>query len=220
MEPEFWHARWQQNQLGFHQEQVHGYLERYLPLLALKPRDMVFVPLCGKSLDLLRLAETGAEVVGVELSAIAVQAFFQEHGIPAREHEENGFAVFTGGSLRLFVGDFFALAASHVQGVRAAYDRAALIALPPDLRSRYARRLSELLPVGAKVLLVTLDYTQPQMEGPPFSVPEHEVSTLFSTHFSLELLERRDVLPDHPHFRARGLRSLHESAYLLVRKGV
>lgn len=219
MEPEFWHERWRDNQIGFHQPQVHGLLERYLPQLSLKPGVGVFVPLCGKSLDLLRLMETGATVVGVELSAIAVQAFLEEHGLTAHEHEEGEFAVFSATGLQLLVGDFFALTPHHLAGVHAVYDRAALIALPPELRARYARHMASLLPRDTKMLLVAHDYTQEHMNGPPFSVPEHEVRALFGTHFNVELLQREDVIASQPQFRTRGLQVLNEAAYLLVRKG-
>lgn len=217
MEPEFWHERWRENQIGFHQPQVHWLLERYLPKLELHKGAEVFVPLCGKSLDLLRLRDTGAAVLGVELSAIAVRAFFREHGLRAEEQADGDFLTVAAPGIRLLAGDFFALTPQHLAGVTAVYDRAALIALPPAQRRRYAHHMASLLAPSTQVLLITHDYAQARMSGPPFSVPEDEVRSLFEGHFSVTLLERQEVLERYPHFRARALDALYEGAYLLVR---
>ena len=84
MQPEFWHDRWQRNQIGFHQEQVNPCLERLWPQLELPRGARVLVPLCGKSLDLSWLAASGFEVLGVELSQTAVEQFFSEQRVSRR----------------------------------------------------------------------------------------------------------------------------------------
>lgn len=218
MHSEFWHERWRNNQIGFHQPVVHRMVERHLARLELGKGRSVFVPLCGKSLDMVRLRETGAEVVGVELSAIAVQAFFAEQGIAVSEREQGAFALFSGGGYRLWVGDYFSLSPAEVGAVSAVYDRAALIALPEPMRERYARHLASLVAGGVRVLLVTHEYPAQEMAGPPFSVTESEVRRLFGSTFEVEILEQRDVLDEEARLRARGLTRLLECAYLLTRR--
>jgi thiopurine S-methyltransferase len=218
MEPGFWHQRWASNQIGFHEGQVNAYLARHYAHLGLAPGETVFVPLCGKSVDLRWLADQGAHVVGVELSPIAVESFFVEQGLTPRTSQEGAFVIWESGPIRLLCGDYFALTPAHLVGVQAVYDRAALIALPPERRAAYVAQLDQLLPVARRTLLVTLEYLQEQMQGPPFSVPEREVRTLFAGA-DIKRLGAQDVLADHPRFRDKGLTRLLECAYLIVQNG-
>jgi len=212
MESEFWHQRWASNQIGFHEGQVNAYLARHYAHLGLAPGETVFVPLCGKSVDLRWLADQGARVLGVELSPIAVESFFAEQGLTPRTRKEAAFTVWESGPIRLLCGDYFALAPADLAGVHAVYDRAALIALPPERRADYVAHLDRLLPGARRTLLITLEYPQEQMQGPPFSVAEREVRTLF-TSARIERLGGQDVLADHPRFRDKGLTRLLECAY-------
>lgn len=220
MEPDFWLSRWRENRTGWHQPGGHPQLRKWFGQLGLAPGAAVFVPLCGKSADLLWLAAQGYTAVGVELSPLAVDALLKENALarPRRESRD-GFEIYETQSLRLLCGDFFALSAGTVGAVEAAYDRAALIALPPRMRAAYAKRLQALLGSGARVLLLTLEYDQTQMEGPPFSVPGAEVHALFEPGFEVRLLERVSVLSEEPRFREQGLAELHEATYLLSRRG-
>ncbi|MHB1951004.1 MAG: thiopurine S-methyltransferase [Acidiferrobacteraceae bacterium] len=218
MQPEFWLARWQENQIGFHRTAVHEYLQRHIHRLGLHPDANVLVPLCGKSVDMGYLRAQGAGVTGVELSELAVRAFFDENRIPVRTSRSGDLMVHEGGGFRLFVGDFFALSAAQIGAVSAAYDRAALVALPEPMRQDYARHLAALMPAGSPVLLITLAYPQHEMNGPPFSVTDDEVSDLFRRAFTIEILERRDTIGQEPRLQALGVTSFVESAYLLVRR--
>jgi thiopurine S-methyltransferase len=214
MKPEFWHQRWESNQIGFHEGQVNAYLAPHYAQLSLAPGQAVFVPLCGKSVDLRWLADQGAHVLGVELSPIAVESFFAEQGLTPRTRKEGAFAVWESGPIRVLCGDYFALTPAELAGVHAVYDRAALIALPPERRADYVAHLNQLLPGARRTLLVTLEYPQEQMQGPPFSVPEREVRLLFADA-RIEHLGTQDVLADNPRFREKGLTSLLECAYLI-----
>lgn len=218
MEPEFWHQRWTSNQIGFHEGQVNAYLARHYAHLGLSPGETVLVPLCGKSVDLRWLADQGTHVVGVELSQIAVESFFAEQGLTPRTSKEGAFAVWESGPIRLLCGDYFALAPEDLAGVHVVYDRAALIALPAERRADYVTHLDQLLPGARRTLLVTLEYPQEQMQGPPFSVAEREVRALF-TDACVERLGAQDVLADHPRFREKGLTRLLECAYLITQDG-
>lgn len=218
MESEFWHQRWASNQIGFHEGQVNAYLARHYADLGLAPGETVFVPLCGKSVDLRWLADQGAHVVGVELSPIAVESFFAEQRLTPRTTKDGPFAVWESGPIRVLCGDYFALTPAHLAGAHAVYDRAALIALPPERRADYVTHLDRLLPGARRTLLVSLEYPQEQMQGPPFSVAEQEVHRLFAGA-RIERLGAQDVLADNPRFRDKGLTRLLECAYLITHNG-
>ena len=215
MEPEFWHQRWESNQIGFHEGQVNGYLASHYADLKVVPGQTVFVPLCGKSADLRWLADQSVHVLGVEVSPIAVESFFAEQGLRPRTRKDGAFTIWESGPIRLLCGDYFALAPEQLAGVHVVYDRAALIALPPGGRVDYVAHLDRLMPGARRTLLVTVEYLQEQMQGPPFSVPEEEVHRLFGSA-RIERLGARDVLDDNPRFREKGLTRLLECAYLIV----
>lgn len=190
MEREFWLERWREHQLGWHRDDVNPLLTEYWSSLELGAGSKVFVPLCGKTLDMGYLASLGHEVLGCELSSIAVREFFTEAGIVYESVQEGRFVRHRGGSITILQGDVFDLDASLLSGVAAVYDRGALIALPPDMRGRYVELLMSGLPQSVRTLLLSLEYDQSLVGGPPFSVPEaqvratygesHEVTRLFS----------------------------------------
>lgn len=211
MESAFWHKRWADNQIGFHQPQVNPYLQAHWSALGLAAGAQVLVPLCGKSLDLLWLAAQGYRVLGVELSRRAVEDFFAEHGLVAEVSQRGAFEVWRCGEIELWCGDVFALRDEDVAGCTALYDRAALIALPPDMRERYMALLDDLLPT-AKGLLVTLEYDQALIDGPPFSVGEGEVCRGFAG-WRIVVVDQAEILADSPKFLSAGVPSLVERAY-------
>lgn len=220
MEPDFWHQRWQENRIGFHKDEVNPYLIECWPRLGIAPPARVFVPLCGKSLDLVWLLEQGYQVEGVELSELAVQAFFDEQKLPYKQAQLGEWRVWEGENIRLWCGDLFRLTSAQTGALEAVYDRAALIALPAPMRRRYVRHL-RVLAGESPQLLITLSYPQDAMDGPPFSVEAAEVQALYADAYdgTRRPCLRADVLADNPHLQARGLARLDESVYVLqVRK--
>lgn len=218
MQPDFWHARWQRAETGFHRADVNPWLVRHLDALALSRGDHVFVPLCGKAHDLRFLADRGLRVTGIELSPLAVEAFLAEQRIDATRQRDGDLEVFTAGDLRILCGDFFRLTPALLGPVDGIFDRAALVALPPEMRRDYAAHLATLATAGSRDLLVSFDYAQAEMAGPPFSVPQAEIRSLFGSHFEIASLGRKDILDEEPRFRERGLTRLAETAWLLVRR--
>ena len=217
MQPDFWNRRWQTGQIGFHQSAVDRHLKRYWPDLGLAGGSRVFVPLCGKSLDLLWLQEQHESVTGVELSAVALESFCVEHGVPARRRVLEQFDVYEASNLRLYRGDFFALTPQLLGPVSAVFDRAALISWAPELRAAYVAHLTALTSPGTQTLLVTTEYAQSQMAGPPFSVSADEVDRLYARSHAIQWLFREDVLANEPRLRSRGLTQLREVCYRLTR---
>jgi thiopurine S-methyltransferase len=215
MQPEFWHSRWQNNQIGFHQDAVNPYLQRLWPGLGLLTGSRVLVPLCGKSLDLAWLAAQGHSVLGVELSQKAVEGFFSEQGLTPQVDHHGAFMRYRANDVELWCGDIFALTAQDVADCFGLYDRAALIALPPEMRQRYAAHLVQILPQGCRGLLVTMDYDQAVIPGPPFAVPDEEVQALMGGHWQLSLEEDQDILGESWKFLQVGASRLRERAYRL-----
>ena len=205
MQADFWLNRWQEGQTRFHQERVTPLLAKYWPALNLPANSRVLVPLCGKSLDMVWLAEQGHQVLGIELSPIAVERFFAENSLQATVRDSAQGRHYTAGAIEIICGDIFDVDATTLASCQAAYDRAALIALPPDMRARYTEHVYGQLAADYKGLLLTLDYDQSQMDGPPFSVGEAEIQQLYTGHSSAELISRRDILEKEPKFAARGL---------------
>lgn len=218
MKKEFWLERWERAEIGFHQDQVNPYLLRYWPELHAAQGGEVFVPLCGKSLDMLWLRQQGFGVLGVELSPIAVRDFFAENGMQLTHSVSGQFDCCEADGIRILCGDFFELTRSHMTQVRAVYDRASLVALPPEMRERYARHLAEILPAGTQVLLVTFDYPQQEMAGPPFAVSPAEVEALYGPYAEVRLLMQEDALDQNPRFRQRGVTRMQENIFLLTLK--
>ncbi|MEJ2479084.1 MAG: thiopurine S-methyltransferase [Acidihalobacter sp.] len=193
MTPEFWLQRWQENRIGFHQSQINVHLEAYWPTLRIPAGATVFVPLCGKSLDMLWLAAQGYRVLGVELSPLAAEAFFEENGLTPEIESQQAFQRYRCGEIEILCGDFFDLQGNDLARVSAVYDRASLIALPPDMRTRYASKLHGLLPSRQPILLITLDYPQDERQGPPFAVTEAEVHELYAGRWQVEKIASRDL---------------------------
>lgn len=214
MNPQFWHERWSLNEIGFHQGQIHPYLSEFWTTIA-PPTGQVFVPLCGKTLDMLWLKQQGHAVLGVELSPLACAAFFEEQAIPCTVTPDTPFQRYQGADIELLCGDFFALESQTLAQVQAVYDRAALIALPQAMQARYAQHLLEKLPHRPPMLLITFEYDQAEMDGPPFSTSEATVRALFGADYGIARLTERDLLEEQPALKSRGLGHLLEVAYHL-----
>lgn len=217
MDEAFWHARWERNEIGFHEDQVNTHLTAFWDRLDLPAGSRVFLPLCGKSLDMAWLRGEGHQVLGVELSPLAVAAFFDEHNLTPERRSEPPFERWSAQGVEILLGDFFELEPKLLADVAGIYDRASLIALPPAMRPRYARHLMRVAPADAPILLVTLEYPQGEMKGPPFSVMEDEVRGHYGADYRIEVLYQRAVLDENPRFRKRGLSQLTEKVYYLTR---
>ncbi|HSO80539.1 MAG TPA: thiopurine S-methyltransferase [Chromatiaceae bacterium] len=213
MDHDFWHQRWLKGETGWHQDDINPHLQAYWPPPGVEAGARVLVPLCGKSRDLLWLAGEGYRVLGIEISALGVEAFFSENGLTPAISPEPPFTRYRVDELEILRGDFFDLRPEQVADVTALFDRAALIALPPALRTRYARHLQVLLPKAVSGLLISLDYDQAERAGPPFAVTESEVRALFAERFGLTELAVLDLFATNPRYRAQGLTRMVERVY-------
>lgn len=216
-----WHEAWNSGKIGFHQERTNTRLEQHWGTLGLKSNAPVLVPLCGKSLDMLMLHQLGHPVIGVELSEIAVKAFFDENGLSYERSETGNLQEFTGtadaAGIRLLAGDFFELETAQTGPLKGFYDRASLIALPSDIRQQYIDKLAELLPRGAVGLLIGLSYDPSKMDGPPFSIPDNEIKERFATDFKVTELAHSSGPERLGNLAKRGLDTMDEFIYQIRR---
>lgn len=218
MEPEFWQQRWHEGQIGFHQDHETPLMLKHWPSLQVPAGSRVFVPLAGKSLDIIWFAHQGYRVLGVELASTAIEQFFAEHDLQAAASDSTYGRRYQSGDIELINGDVFAQDPKALFACDAVYDRAALIALPPALRRRYASEVYGRLPKGCRGLLITVEYPQAEKSGPPFSVEEAEVRDLFGAQWDITVLERREILAQQPNFAAEGVTALQTVVYDLTRR--
>lgn len=215
MDAEFWLKRWQDGTTGFHLTRVTPLLTKFWLTLGLSPSARVLVPLCGKSLDMVWLAAQGHRVLGVELAPLAVEQFFEEQKLQPAEHESAMGRHYTAGQIEIICGDIFKLDAATLASCSGVYDRGAIVALPPAMRERYVQHIYPNLDSGYRGMVLTLEYDQTAMDGPPFSVPEEEIRTLFASHTQVSLLDRMDIIDKEPKFAARGLETLGSAVWKL-----
>lgn len=218
MQPDFWLQRWRDNQIGFHQDKPTPLLLKHWPAIGMPVGATVFVPLAGKSLDMVWFASQGYRVLGVELSPLAIKQFISEHGVVPEVRESRYGTHYLAGSVEVIQGDVFALDSAALEDCSVVFDRAALVALPPELRRRYVDEVYSLLPQGCRGLLITLEYPEGEKQGPPFSVSEAEVHELYERDWHVEVLERRDILAQQPSFIEEGVTALDTVVYRLQRR--
>lgn len=214
MEAPFWIERWARGATAFHKPETNPRLAAHWAEVGASPGARVLVPLCGKSVDLHWLAARGHTVVGVELSPLAVAQFFDEAGVTPAVTERDGLAWHSAGAVTIACGDFFSLRDTF----DAAYDRAALIAMPPEMRGRYAEHLTARVRPGGATLLIAAEYEPDPGSGPPFAVYDDEVRARFDAGFEVTRLATHEVLDEEPRFRERGLTAMRERVYRMTRR--
>ena len=202
---EFWHNIWNEQRIGFHRDAVHVDLIQYFDQLNCRAGDRILVPLCGKTLDMVWLAHQGLEVIGIELSAVAITAFFQEHDLAYEcEQLSADVSVYTAPQITIYCANIFKLDDALIKPCDTCFDRAALIALPYNIRQRYIDHIANFLKPEAALLLIGMHYPH-QVEGPPYSVTLSEIKSLFQSQFDYELLQEQHEENMPEHLQARGI---------------
>lgn len=213
MNLEYWLTKWKDGDIRFHQKKYHPQLEKFGDRFS---EGTILVPLCGKTLDMLYLSSHGHMVLGVELSPIACEDFFVENGIQFTIMKVNDFTVYDSGNIQLWCGDFFNLPQSVWDKVSGIYDRAALVALPAEVREKYAKEISSRTKSGLEMLLVSFEYPEGAVKGPPFSVVEKEVQDLYK-NLSVEQIhseKEEKYTKDHPTLKSIELK---ETVYWITK---
>ena len=192
MDASFWHQRWEKNEIAFHESAANPLLVKYFKDLCLAKGSRVFVPLCGKTLDIGWLLSSGYRVAGAELSETAIKQLFIELGVEPAISEVDQVKRYSATHIDIFAGDIFHLSGKILGPVDAIYDRAALVALPEQMRNRYAAHLMEITDTAPQ-LLICYQYDQALVDGPPFSISNEEVNRHYRGRYELTLLGSADV---------------------------
>ncbi len=192
MDPNFWHKRWEKNEIGFHQSAVNVLLSDHFSGLSLPQTSRVFVPLCGKTRDIAWLLSQGHRVVGVELSKLAVEELFVDLGVAPKISVQGELLRYSAPGLEIFVGDIFELSGDLLGRVDAIYDRAALVAFPTEMRGRYGAHVAAITQLAPQ-FLICFEYDQAVMNGPPFSIDRQKVHDVYGAHYQIEPITNRDV---------------------------
>lgn len=187
MQHEFWHNKWQKNEIGFHLPDANPLLVKHFSALQLKQGARVFLPLCGKTLDIAWLLTQGYQVAGAELSALAIDELFKNLNLTPTIAKRGSITHYSAAKIDIFVGDIFNITASILGHIDAVYDRAALVALPLAMRKRYSAHMLTITQ-AAPQLLVCFEYDQSQMDGPPFCVNADEVRIHYAQQYAIHLL--------------------------------
>ena len=194
MKHDFWHQKWEKNEIGFHLSEANPLLVKHFPTLHLKQGARVFLPLCGKTLDIAWLLAQGYHVAGAELSEVAIEDLFKQLNLTPSITKLGEITHYSATNIDMFVGDIFKVTQAMLGKVDAVYDRAALVALPDEMRKAYSAHLMALANLVPQ-LLICFEYDQSVHAGPPFSICADEVNQHYQTHYDLTLLAS-ETLPD------------------------
>ena len=209
MDDIFWHKRWERGETAFHESKGNQLLKTHFEKINLPENPRIFIPLCSKTKDILWLLSRGIRVVGVELSNSAINDLFIDLDVTPNVLKLEGFILYQAKNIDIFVGDIFQLSSELLGQVDAIYDRAALVALPERMRVNYASHL-QLLTKSAPQLLITFEYKQPLMQGPPFSITNHEINQHYQDNYEIQCIETQPLLK-----KLKGKVMASESIWLL-----
>lgn len=216
MELSYWQSRWRKGNTGFHMQNGYPGLHNHWDSLPIPDSPSVLVPLAGKSDDMRWIAEQGSNVTAVEISEIAIRQFFESLGKTPGVSSYADFKIYTSEKITIWCGDFLKLPAARMPVFDLIYDKAALVALPLQMRKKYVKKILSLAGPATSILLHGFSYNQQEMNGPPFSVPEKEVEGLYGNEFTITLLEKNSLNKEnYQKFKKRGLDS-HFIEYLLL----
>jgi thiopurine S-methyltransferase len=218
MEKSYWLSRWVKNKIGFHTPEGEPALHTWWKSVDTGKRPLhVLIPLCGKSPDIQWIADKGTHVIGVEFIEKACLDFFRERDITPQTLQKSYGTCYSSENTELWSADILKMPTKLLSKAHVVYDRAALVALPEQMRKPYVSKIAHSLRKGSKILMVSFDYPQQEMNGPPFSIPEREIKFLHEEFYSIELLETIDILSDLKKFKEKGLSYLYKQVYLMER---
>ncbi|WP_086931125.1 thiopurine S-methyltransferase [Agarilytica rhodophyticola] len=189
MDADFWHTKWEKNDIAFHEGKANTMLVKHFEALDLSVGSRIFVPLCGKTVDIHWLLSQGYNVVGVEINEMAIQQLFDDLQLTPQISDVPDLKHYSAKDIDIFVGDVFKLTPQLLAKVDGIYDRASLVALPEETREQYAIHLIHITQ-AAPQLLISFDYDQSLLNGPPFSITETEIQSHYKKHYNIKLVDK------------------------------
>ena len=207
-----WLKRWDENRIGFHQSNINPYLQKYFDVFS-SSENNIFVPLCGKSLDMIWLSSKAKKIIGVEIAHKAIDGFMKENNLVANMEQKEKLTLYKINNIDFFVGDFFDLKEELPTQIDI-FDSASLVAFNKQAREKYSKRIIQIL--NNKMLLITLEYSEKEKQGPPFNVSEDEVYKLYGNDCNIKLLETLNLKDTKD--RLNTLSYAYEKIYLIEKK--
>jgi len=214
MEKEYWLNKWQTNDTPWHSQEINRNLIDNIDKLELQPGNCILVPLCGKTKDMLWLADRGYHVIGIELCPMACTDFFKELNIEPRIANEDSFQKYQHKNIEIYCVDVFKLTEGSLPTIHAVYDNRALIALPPSMQKKYVDHLVACIGTHVKYMLLTIE-SSCVVTGPPFSINRADVDSLFAEYCKIEQLNRIPCTKIPEHLIKKGYAELVESTYYI-----
>ncbi len=210
----FWVERWKNKDTGFHLCDIHPDLQAYFGRLSLKESDTVFIPLCGKTLDIHFFLQAKCKIIAVEMVELAVQQLFENLQINPQVSAWKHGKCYQSKNLTVYVGNVFDLSDEQLNSVNIVYDRAAFIALPYNLHAPYSRLIKEIANPD-KQMLITVEFDASKLQGPPFLLLPDNIKQYYGNQYQIELLHQEETINNEPNFQEKGLTSLMRKTYLL-----
>ena len=213
MEASFWIKSWELGGFytSFHRKDIHPYVLEYMTPDEIENKN-ILVPLCGKAVDMLYLAQYANKVIGVELVEEAILQFFSENNLSYRKVDDE---TFISGNIILLKKDFMSLTNQEIGSIDWIYDRASLVALPLEMRKAYLKAIDRLSDIGTKQLIITLEYF-PLINSAPFSIPAEEVNEYYGEGHIIRHVESPN-LPNHGMVRKWNLEYLIEHGFVTTK---
>jgi thiopurine S-methyltransferase len=217
MQKSFWESRWRKNHIGFHAPEPEADLAGFWGELSPEAGETVAVPLCGKSTDLVWLAGRHKRVFGIEFVEQACRDFFREQGegIEVREEKFARGLTLSAEGITLCCADYMKLRPADVPDAALVYDRAALVALPPEIRGPYAEQTFRLFPRLRGMLVISFEYDETKMSGPPFSVRGDEIRNLYGSRFSIRRVSSTELIGKSEKYQSMGLESMMQTCWIM-----
>ncbi|ASG67070.1 thiopurine S-methyltransferase [Francisella halioticida] len=213
---QYWLNRWQNNDIeNFSQESPNEFLIKHFSKLKITSSSTCLIPMCGSSIDILFFLSKGIKVIGIELSEKAAVSFFAENHIKYEIVDKNGYRYYKGDNVVIYVSDIFNLSeiVKNIPTFDIWYDRGAYIALPKELRAKYAKMMLEVCSGKTQILLLVMEHDR-KSQTPPFSVSQDELIKNFSPNIEFTLIdsELRDNIPDYR--KAEGMTFQYYKTYI------
>lgn len=216
MSNKLWKEKWRRNDIAFHQPAFNPLLQQYLPERKLVNGDTILVPLCGKSHDMDLLADSGYQVMGVELSTIAIESFFDARKVIPGKSKKGSFTLWQHKNIVLWCGDIFDLSRQTLSNIQMMYDCASLTAFPPEQRNRYMLHFAKILPQPAPIMLLTLESPEPHYNSA--QTIDAELQSLYEMRYDISLLYGESCLKKDPENPLAPASMMEEKLYLLENK--
>ncbi|SEQ60947.1 thiopurine S-methyltransferase [Amphritea atlantica] len=213
-----WLQLWKDQRTDFHQQQVSPLLPRFWNNQTVAKNARVLVPLCGKSQDMLWLAARGHRVIGVELSPLAVKAFFSENNLKVKKSRVGNFTCWQSGLITIWCGDFFSLQKHQLGKVDIVFDRAALTALSGAIRQQYIGQLCQLIGINCQIFLLTVEDIDNHSQQSPDMI-DSEITALYAGQFDISLMHTESACVPETHPQTAGFHT-ESKVYRLTYKPV